>query len=414
MDAEIIAIGSELLTPRRLDTNSLYLTDALNALGIEVVAKAVIGDDRARLAAAVAAAMERSEVVITTGGLGPTEDDVTRDAVAAALDRKLSFRQDLCDGIEERFRRMGRKMAEINRRQAFVIDGAETLANDHGTAPGLWIGLGPHRALALLPGPPRELKPMFERDCVPRLRALAPPLVIRTLQFRVTGITESDLDQLIAPVYTKYENPATTVLAAPGDIQVFLRARCRSEEEAERLLAEVGGPIEALLGDRIYARDDTTLEGVVGALLRQGGYTLAVAESCTGGMLAQRITSVAGASGYFLGGLVVYSEQGKRDLLGVPADVLATHGAVSEEVARAMASGAREKCGADYALAITGEAGPESATGQPVGAVFVGLATPDGVTVERKRWVGDRERVRLLSTQQALDMLRRSLVRPRC
>jgi nicotinamide-nucleotide amidase len=412
MNAEIIAVGSELLTPQRLDTNSLYLTGQLNVLGVEVVAKAVVGDDRRRLAGTVRAAIDRSEIVILTGGLGPTEDDVTREATADALERPLVYRQELCDAIEARFRRMNRKMAEINRRQAYIIEGAEALSNDQGTAPGLWIGLGSEKVLILLPGPPVELKSVFVRECLPRLERLVPPQVIRTLQFRVAGMPESDLDQLISPVYKQYANPVTTILAAPGDIQVHLRARARTAEEAEALLAEVGPRIEVLLGEAIYSRDGEPLEAVIGTLLRAKNATLAVAESCTGGMLAERITSVAGSSAYFLGGFLVYSNEMKQRLLGIDRALFERYTAVSQPAAEAMACTGRERTGADFALAVTGYAGPEGGDAEnPVGTVFVGLAQVGATAARRFRFLGDRDRIRRLATQTALDMLRRRLIR---
>ncbi len=410
MNAEIIAVGSELLTPRRLDTNSLYLTEKLNELGIEVVAKAVIGDDRERLAEKVRAAAGRSEIVILTGGLGPTEDDVTRDAVAHALGKPLVYREELWEAIQNRFRAMGRKLAEINRRQAYLIEGAEPLANDNGTAPGQWLRTPKGGVVLLLPGPPRELQPMFERDCLPRLRELAPAQVIRTLQFRVSGMPESELDQLISPIYKSYDNPVTTVLAAPGDIQIHLRARCDTAEEAEALLGEVGGRIEKLLGDRIYSRNGDPLETVVGQMLRARGATLAVAESCTGGMLAGRITSVAGSSDYFLGGFLVYREEMKQRLLGVEPALIRRHTVVSEPVARAMAEGARARTGAGYALSVTGVAGPPTdADPAPVGTVYIGLAGAAGCQVRQFRFLGQRDRVRTQAAQAALDLLRRAL-----
>lgn len=410
MNAEIIAVGSELLTPQRIDTNSLYLTSHLNGLGVEVTGKAVVGDDRARLAVAVRGAISRAELVILTGGLGPTEDDVTRDAVAEALGRPLVFRQDLCDVIEQRFRQMDRQMAEINRRQAFVVSGGEALPNGRGTAPGQWVPHAPGKAVILLPGPPRELQPMFESECLSRLRAMLPAQVIRVLQFRVACMPESDLDQLISPVYTRYSNPSVTVLAAIGDIQIHLRARCDTAEEADALLAEVGGQIEELLGDRIYSRNGELLEAVVGQMLRERQATLAVAESCTGGMLGQRITSVAGSSDYFVGGFLAYTAPMKTALLGVSPEVIAAHTVVSNQVALRMAEGARERTSAVYALSVTGEAGPASGSGQEPGTVFIGLVGPDGAEAKLHRFYGDRNRVRQLATQTALDTLRRALI----
>jgi nicotinamide-nucleotide amidase len=410
MNAEIIAAGSELLTAERVDTNSLHLTAELNNLGVEVTAKAVIGDDRDRLADAVRAALSRSPIVIVSGGLGPTEDDVTREAVALALDRKLVFHPEIAEQIEARFARMKRKMVEVNRRQAFVVEGADALPNDRGTAPGQWVEES-GGVVILLPGPPHELKAMFERQCLPRLRRLVPGLAIRTLLLRVTGMPESDLDQLISPVYKKYLNPVTTILAGNGDIQVHLRARCASVGEAEALLAEVGAPIEALLGDKIYSRNGDPLEVVVGEMLHKAHATVAVAESLTGGMLGERFTTVPGSSRYFLGGFIAYSNAMKVDLLGVDPQLLAHFGAVSRETAEAMAAGARRVTKATYALAVTGVAGPESGEdAAPVGTVYVALADPEKSVAVHRQFLGDRTRIRVFTTQMALDVLRRRLM----
>ncbi len=407
MNAEIIAVGSELLTPQRQDTNSLYLTDQLNTLGVEVVAKLIVGDDRARLAEAVRAAVARSEILILTGGLGPTEDDVTRDAVAQALGREQVFHQEICDAIEQRFlRRIRRPMPEINRRQAYILAGAEELPNPNGTAPGQWL-VHDGRAVMLLPGPPNELMPMFSAECRPRLERFLPPQVIRTRFFRIANMGESDLDQRIAPVYTRYANPVTTILAAAGDVQVHLRARSATAEDAERLLDEVAPQIESILGERIYSRNGDPLEAVVGQRLRERGETLSVAESCTGGMLAERITSVAGSSDYFLGGFLVYTDRMKTELLGVSEALLKEHTAVSEEAAREMARGARERTGSTWALSITGVAGPGGGTdAAPAGTVIIGVAGPEGIATRREMRPGDRARVRVLATQLALDLLR--------
>lgn len=409
MDAEIIAVGSEMLTPERLDTNSLYLTAELNKLGVEVVTKCVIGDDRDRLADTVSRSMGRSGIVILSGGLGPTEDDLTREAVAQALGRGLVFQPAIAEEIEQRFAIMKRKMWEINKRQAFLIEGAEVLPNDRGTAPGQWVAANGSVAL-LLPGPPHELKAMFEQHCLPRLARLVPKQAIRTAFLRVTGMSESELDALISPVYKKYQNPVTTILAANGDLQVHLRARCDSEAEADALLAKVTGPIAELLGDHCYSRTGEPLEVVVGELLRERGATVSVAESCTGGMLGERFTTTPGSSDYFLGGFITYSNALKIELLGVPAEVLGRVGAVSQETAEAMAIGARERTGATYAVAITGIAGPDGGTEEkPVGLVYVGIAGPDGAIALSRRFLGDRQRIRAFTTQMALNFLRRKL-----
>lgn len=409
MNAEIIAVGSEMLTPQRVDTNSLYLTAELNNLGVEVVTKCVIGDDRERLADAVRRALSRSSILILSGGLGPTEDDLTRDAVAQALDRKMEFHPEIAAALEERFARMKRKMAEVNKRQAFIIQGAAILPNDRGTAPGQWVEESGN-VVMLLPGPPHELKAMFERQCLPRLARLVPPQAIRVLQFRVTGMSESDLDQTIAPVYTKYTNPVTTILAANGDLQIHLRARCASVGEADALLAEVGGPIELLLGDRLYSRNGDPLEVVVGEMLRQRRATVAVAESATGGLLGDRFTSVAGSSDYFVGGFITYTNEMKVELIGVPPEILAEFGAVSKETAEAMAVGARRRTRATYALSITGVAGPDGGGEKaPVGTMYVGIADEAGAHVMHRQFIGDRTRIRMFVCQMALDLLRRRM-----
>ena len=409
MNAEIIAVGSELLTARKIDTNSLWLTDQLNQLGIDVTQKCVVGDDRDRLAEAVRGALDRSPIVILTGGLGPTEDDVTREAVAQALIRRLIHSDEVLQGIEARFARLGRKMADINRRQAFLVEGAEKLDNPNGTAPGQWIDL-PGKIMMLLPGPPGELKPMFLTLCLQRLRERLPARVLRTRCYRVAGMGESDLDQLISPAYKPYNNPATTILAAAGDIQIHLRSFCETAEEAEELLAEVGSKIEALLGDRIYSRSEDPLEAVLGALLKSRQATLAVAESCTGGLLGGRITEVPGSSDWFVGGFQVYGKDMKTRLLGLDERMVKQFGVVSAAVARAMAESARDRTGATYALSVTGEAGPDSSTPDvEPGTVWIGVAGPDGVDARMFRFPGNRERVRTFAVQTALNLLRTHL-----
>jgi nicotinamide-nucleotide amidase len=409
MNAEIIAVGTELLGASRLDTNSLFLTDGLNTLGVEVTRKSVVGDDVVRVADAVRAALDQAGLVILSGGLGPTEDDVTRDAVALALGRGLEFSQAIADQIEARFAQRRRKMVEINKRQAFLIAGAIKLDNHNGTAPGQWIEHG-DQILMLLPGPPNELKPLFETECVPRLTARLPQQFIRTRAFRVAGMPESDLDQLIAPAYRPYTSVTTTILAAAGDIQIHLRARCANESDALDQVEELGQKIEELLGDRLYSRNGDPLEAVVGSMLRERGASLAVAESCTGGLLGARLTDVPGSSDYFVGGFEVYTDAMKTRLLGIDARLIASETAVSEAVANAMARGAREKTGATHALSVTGEAGPQSATpGVEPGTVWVGLATPETVRASLFHLPGNRNRVREFAVQAALNLLRRAL-----
>jgi nicotinamide-nucleotide amidase len=409
MNAEIIAVGSELLTPARIDTNSLWLTAQLNSLGVEVIRKTVVGDDRNLLAQAVSSALDRVPLLLVTGGLGPTEDDVTREAVAQALRRRLLFSEEILATIEARFRRLGRQMAPNNRKQAFLVEGALALDNPNGTAPGQWIDL-PSGIVVLLPGPPRELEPMFLNHCLPLLRERLPRACIRTRFFRVAGMGESDLDNLIAPIYKPYANPATTILAAEGDVQIHLRARADSEEAAEALVEELGAKILAALGDRVYSTDGSPLEAVLGRELKARGEALAVAESCTAGLLAARITEVPGSSAWFAGGFVVYGTAMKTRLLGLDPALVEQHGVVSEAVAVAMAESARDRTGATYALSVTGEAGPEPATpGVEPGTVWIGLATPDSATARLFRFPAGRERVRRFAVQNAMHMLWRHL-----
>jgi nicotinamide-nucleotide amidase len=409
MNAEILAVGSELLTASRIDTNSLWLTDQLNAIGVEVTAKSIVGDDRPRLTAMLLQSLERAEIVLITGGLGPTEDDVTRDAVAVAAGKPLVFQQDLCDEIAAFFTRLGRTMTGNNRRQAHLIEGFDSLPNPRGTARGL-LGEINGRFVALLPGPPHELKPMFVNHCLPRLKDKFPPQHIAVVHFRVAGLGESALDALIAPVYSTYSNPVTTILAAPGDVQIFLRALCATEAGARELADDLGAKITEILGDRIYSRNGSDLATATGALLRSRKETISVAESCTGGLVGQKLTAAAGSSDYFAGGFLTYSDAMKADLLGVPATVLQAHSAVSEPSARAMAEGARKRTGSTWALSVTGYAGPDGGTQQdPVGTVYLGLAGPQDTEVKRIQVPGDRERVRELAATSAIDLLRRRI-----
>ncbi len=410
MNAEIIAVGSEMLTAGRLDTNSLFITDHLNGLGIEVTAKHVVGDDRARLVTTIRRSLEDADIVVLSGGLGPTEDDLTRDAVAQALGCGMSANAGILEAIETRFRTMKRQMPEINKRQAMVLDGAEILSNDRGTAPGQWRVTG-NKVVVMLPGPPSELKSMFTRECLGRLAKIAPPTAIHTEVLRVTGISESQLDQTVAPIYVGRANLETTVLAHDGDLQVRFRAQCKTQADAAALSQEVAELAAVALGDNVYSRDGASLETVVGRHLAAAGQTLVVAESATGGGLAARITTVPGSSAYFAGGFVTYAKRMKTELLGVPESLLAEFGAVSEPTAKAMAEGARRVTGADWAISITGNAGPSTDGDQArVGEFYLGVAGPDKTEVTHRVWpVGDRDRARAFAVQAALDLLNRRL-----
>ncbi|HUZ45033.1 MAG TPA: competence/damage-inducible protein A [Terriglobia bacterium] len=409
MDAEIIAAGSELLTSHRLDTNSLYLTEKLNSIGIEVRFKTVVGDVAEHLSAALSAALARSDLIILTGGLGPTEDDINRQVVAEVLKRPLREVPEILKQLEARYARTGRRMPQNNVRQALIPEGAEWLENKNGTAPGIWIQHDP-KIIVMLPGPPRELEALFEAECLPRLKSLAPGEWIRTRVLKVTGLPESEVDERIAPLYTPYQNPVTTILSASGAIEVHLRAHAPSEAEAQRLATELSEKIELALGDHVFSTHGETLEEVVGMYLVMKQKTLATAESCTGGLLSERLTRVPGSSDFYLGGAVCYSNRLKTRFAGVPPTLIEEHGAVSRPVAQALAEGIRLRANASVGIGITGIAGPSGGTpGKPVGLVFIGLADERGTEVREFRFPGDRERVRLLSSQFALEMLRRRL-----
>lgn len=412
MHAAIIAVGSELLTHTRTDTNSLYLTEKLNDMGVEVIQKIIVGDHRGGLEQAVRYALLSADLLILTGGLGPTEDDLTREAVAAAIDRPIVFNQPICDWLEARFKSFDRVMAEINKRQAYLVDGADVLPNGRGTAPGQWLTLADGKIVVLLPGPPGEMKPMAEGEFFPRLSAILPPLALATATYRVAGMGESDLDALIAPIYTPYERPVTTILAKAGDITIHLRTQSTSQAEADTLTNELGAKIKVALGNKIYSHDGSPLEAAVLRLLEAKGQTLAVAESLTGGMVGSRLSGVPGASKSFVGGFIVYNDGQKQSLLGVDPWALAEHGAVSEAVAIQMANGAKEKSNSHWALSLTGFAGPDGGTEEnPIGTVFIGLAKPDGTSAaHRLRYPGgDRDRVRHFAVQSALNLLRLAL-----
>jgi nicotinamide-nucleotide amidase len=408
--AEIIAIGSELLAPDRTDTNSLWLTEKLNGIGIDVRLKTVVGDDDARLEEAIKDAAKRSKVVITTGGLGPTEDDVTRKVAARALGRRLFLDEQLLDEIRARFQAFGRPMPERNSRQAMVIDGAQVLPNPNGSAPGLYIE---HEgtAIALLPGPPREMKPMFENHVQPKLEGRAGKTIVRRRLLRVAGFGESALDEKIAPIYTQFENPQTTILFNNTEIEIHLRAHARTAVEAEKLLDDLSTRLEERLGDAIFSLRGESMEEVVALKLVVGRYTLAVAESCTGGLVAQRLTDIPGSSRYFMEGIVAYSNDAKIRDLGVSARLLQSYGAVSAEVAEAMAEGIRKRADTDFGLALTGIAGPDGGTEEkPVGLVYIALADEAHTEHRRLQIPGDRQLVRWRASQFVLDLLRRRLI----
>jgi nicotinamide-nucleotide amidase len=412
--AEIIAIGSEMLTPFFQDTNSLYLTEKLNELGVEVAFKTVVGDNRDHLTSAAQIAVGRADILIFMGGLGPTEDDLTRECVAAALGREIHRDSEIITQLYTRFAKLRRKMPENNERQADVIDGAEVLPNAMGSAPGQWIEHeqeGAKRYIMLLPGPPHEIKPMFDGQCAPRLRERLPRQFIATRVLKVAMMGESDCDQRVAPIYKRFPDVQTTILAGAGEIQLRLTARADSQEAAQARVDELAGLLEDELDDFVYSSQGESLEQIVGYYLQMRGANIAVAESCTGGMLGERITKVSGSSRYFVGGAIVYDNEMKTLFANVPPMLVAQHGAVSREVAASLAEGIREECRASVGVGITGVAGPTGGTEEkPVGLVYVAVADGKRTEVVERKFSGDRDRIRWWATQQALDMVRRRLM----
>lgn len=410
MTSWVLAVGSEMLTPLRVDTNSLEITARLNEIGCDVRFKAVVGDSVDDLAEILARGIGRVDVIVCTGGLGPTEDDVTRDGVARALQLPLEFHEAILDRIRERFERRGRRMPDINRRQAMVPRGATVLENINGTAPGLWFE---HEGtcLAVLPGPPREMRPMLDVIVREWLKPRAGRSGLFRRVLKITGLPESDVDARAQPIYGRWIDQtvpiATTILASLGQIELHLTAHASSPDAGAAALDDAVAQLTPVLGDAIYSTDGEPLEKVVGDLLRARRMKIAVAESCSGGLLASRLTDVPGSSDYFDRAAVCYSNQAKMEWLGVPAALIAEHGAVSEPVARAMADGIRAQAGAEVTAGITGIAGPGGGTvDKPVGTVAIAVLTPEGERVRTLQFAGPRDMVKFQSAQTAMNMIR--------
>jgi nicotinamide-nucleotide amidase len=416
MKAEVIAVGSELLTPAHIDTNSLFITAQLNELGIELQGKSVAADDRDTLNAIVSDALKRSELLILTGGLGPTDDDLTRDVVSDVLGRPLEYHAEIFEAIERRFAARGLKVPAINRRQAMVPSGATVLPNKNGTAPGLWIQHD-GKIVLLLPGPPRELQPMFKDVLRERLAGPAGATRLFRRLLRVTGQSESYIEERMQPLYAKWKSAATpvstTILASLGQIELHLTAV--TPGDGTGALDAAVEEVKQALGRDLFSVSGETMPEVVGALCRARGLRVAAAESCTGGLVMARLTEVPGSSDYVDRGVVVYTNQSKVELLGVPQDLIEQHGAVSEPVAEAMAAGMARIARTDLAVGVTGIAGPGGGTPEkPVGRVVIAAAWVRGGACETRvrtyNFVGGREMVRFQASQAALDMLRRWLI----
>jgi nicotinamide-nucleotide amidase len=423
MIAEIIAVGSEMLTPFRQDTNSLLLTSTLDELGVQVAFKTIVGDNLAHLTAAARVAIARTDIVIFSGGIGPTEDDLTREAAAAALGIELHPDPVILTGLYKRFAARQMMMPPNNARQANVLDGAIILPNRNGSAPGQYLDTTvtspdgqPHRKIViLLPGPPKELKPLFEEEVRPRLAASLPPRHLVRRMLRMALIPESHVDSRCAPIYQQYLDIETTILAGSAEIQLHFLCAKPTLAEAQARIDELTGKIEAEMDDAIFSSHGESLEEVVLLNLGLRNLTLATAESCTGGLLAQRLTAIAGSSRYFLGGAVVYSDHLKTIFADVPAELVSTHGPVSAEVAHSLAEGIRQRTGASLGISITGIAGPGPGSPgpdaeKPIGLVYIGLADANQTEVKELHLTGDRERIRLWASQHALEMIRRHIL----
>jgi nicotinamide-nucleotide amidase len=420
MIAEIIAAGSEMLTPFRQDTNSLYLTSKLNELGVQVAFKTIVGDNLEHLTGAARIAIARADVVIFSGGLGPTEDDLTREAVGDALGLRLRRDNDILTGMYKRFAARRMAMPPNNAKQADRLEGAEVLENANGSAPGQYIDtvVGRHRKIViLLPGPPKELKGMYEAEVQPKLTTSLPERHMVKRMLRMALIPESQVDARTAPIYKLYKDVETTILAGSGEIQLHFVCVKSSDAEAQARVNELAEKIEAEMGEAIFSSHGESLEEVVLLMLGLRHLTLAAAESCTGGLLAQRLTAVPGSSRYFLGGAVVYADALKTTFADVPEELVRTEGPVSAAVASALAEGIRIKTGASVGVSITGIAGPgPGAPGpdedKPIGLVYVGISFADdaGTKVTELNLTGDRERIRLWASQHALEQLRRRLL----
>ena len=414
MKSEIIAVGSEMLTPFRQDTNSLYITEKLNGIGVTVAFKTIVGDRQKDLVSAIRTALGRVDILILMGGLGPTEDDLTREAVAEAL--SLTLRRDASQvaALHARAAMWRIAMPQNNLKQADVLEGATLLPNVNGSAPGQWLDTtfdGYRKLIALLPGPPHECRPLFDAECLPRLSEAVPPRSIAVRTLKAAMIPESQADKLLAPIYTTYTDVETTLLAHTGDLQITLICSKPDADAARQRVDELAERMEETLEDWLYSSQGDSLEQIVLYYLELRQATLAVAESCTGGLVAERITSVPGASRTFLGGAVVYSDELKTSMAGVPAELIKQHGAVSAEVAKALAQGIRTRTGATLGVGVTGIAGPAGATEtKPVGLVHIALCDAQGCDALERTFRGDRQRVREWAAQQALDLIRRRLM----
>jgi nicotinamide-nucleotide amidase len=410
MRCEIISVGTELLMGQITNTNARDIARELFSLGIGVYYQTVVGDNEKRLAEVFNQALKRAELIILTGGLGPTDDDLTRETVAKVLALPLEKNRVWEQRLQEFFSRFKRPMAEINLRQAMVPRGGKILLNDRGTAPGIFLE-EKGKIIVLLPGPPRELLPMFKEQVIPLLREKLQEkgnlALLQSKVLRIIGLGESAMAEMIRPLLEKQDNPTIAPLAKGAEVHLRLTARGSSDREVEALLASKAEEIKKVLGDYIYGEDEEELEFAVARLLWQKGKTIALAESCSGGLLCHRLTNIPDSSLYLLAGLVTYSNEAKINILGVDPAIIAKVGAVSTEVAEAMATGVRRLCRADIGVGITGVAGPGGGTPQkPVGLTYIALEAEDFKLCHRYEFWGSRLDIKERASQSALHLLR--------
>jgi nicotinamide-nucleotide amidase len=408
MNAEIVAIGTELLLGQNVDTNSAWLAQQLALLGVDVYGFQQVGDNEKRMEAALKGACERSQVVITTGGLGPTVDDLTRKVAAKVGQKTLVYYENLAKAMEAKFFRSGKPFPQSNLNQAFIPQGATLIPNPVGTAPGFILKID-KTYLVTLPGVPSEMKAMFEQTVKPFLKGLEPGTsIIKSRVYRTTGMSESRLNEKIADIFESSQNPTIGVLAHPEGVDIRLTAKAPNDEEADKLIDALGKVLLTRLPNNIYGLDKDELESIVGQMLTTRHMTLATAESCTGGLISRRITQVSGSSTYFLRGYVVYSNEAKSDMLKVDPKMIKNKGAVSAEVAEVLAVNARTQSAASVAISTTGIAGPTGGTEEkPVGLVYIGLSDDQTTHTFKFQFTGDREVVQLKASQAALEILRR-------
>lgn len=415
--ASIIAIGSEMLGTTRVDTNSLKVTLALENAGVELVRKSVVGDRLDELVAEIQFSLSQSDMLITTGGLGPTEDDLTRDALAKAFGLEVEVDESIVQKIEQRFAARGWKMPEVNKRQANVFRGQTVLYNERGTAPGFHLqvefprGAGSKKDVWVFPGVPHELEWMTSTYLTQWLDGLSGGRARHRRVLKIAGLTESGVEEHLKPYYSAHAGEPVTILASPTGIEVHIISDA-PEAEAREFIAGREKELLEIFRHHVFGYDDDTLEGAVGAMLAKRGETLAVAESCTGGLLSSRITDISGSSAYFLGGAVCYTAAAKTDIAGVDPQLIRENGEVSEQVAIALAQGIRRRFASTYGVGITGIAGPTGGTPEkPVGTVHIAVASEDSVEHRKLLWQGLRQTIKWYSTQQALDMLRRMMLK---